>query len=54
MFIQIFKGHTGAVTTMSTDTVGKILYTGSSDATIRSFNITTGQCIRVSKKYLFK
>ena len=47
-FFQIFKGHTGAVTCMSTDTVGKTLFTGSADSTIRSFSITTGQCLRVS------
>jgi WD40 repeat protein len=46
--LQIYKGHTGAVTCMSTDTVGKILFTGSADSTVRSYNINSGQCLRVT------
>ncbi len=46
--LKIFKGHKGAITTMSTDAMGKVLYTGSADAYIKSWNIATAQCLRVS------
>ncbi len=46
--VKIFKGHQGAVTCMATDNTGKILFTGSADSTIKSWNIATGQIIRVS------
>ena len=45
--MKIFKGHSGAVTTMATDAVGKILYTAGADATVRSWNISTGQILKV-------
>ena len=51
---QIFKGHNGAVTCMATDTEGKTLYTGSADATIKSWNIATGQILRVSQGFSLK
>lgn len=44
---QIFKGHTGAVTCMSVDAAGKILYTSGADATIKSWNVATGQLLKV-------
>ena len=45
---KIFKGHNGAITTMSTDANGKILYTASADATIKSWNISSGQILKVT------
>ena len=51
--LKIFKGHSGAVTTMATDAVGKILYTAGADATVRSWNISTGQILKVLFKNLF-
>ena len=44
---QILQGHFGAITTMSTDAQGKVLYTASADATIKSWNILTGQVLKV-------
>ena len=46
---QIFKGHTGAVTCMSVDATGKILYTAGADACIKSWNIATGQMLKVGQ-----
>ena len=46
--LKIFKGHSGAVTTMATDALGKILYSAGADALIKSWNISTGQCLKVS------
>lgn len=45
--LKIFKGHAGAVTTMSTDALGKVLFTAGADATIKSWNIATGQVLKV-------
>ena len=45
--LTLFQGHSGAVTTMATDAVGKILYTAGADATVRSWNISTGQILKV-------
>ena len=47
--VVLFQGHYGAITTMSTDAAGKVLYTASADATIKSWNILTGQVIKVRK-----
>ena len=47
VLLKIFKGHQGAITTMSTDANGRILYTASADATIRSWNISQGQVLKV-------
>jgi len=44
--LKIFKGHSGAVTTMATDAIGKILYTAGADALIKSWNISTGQVLK--------
>jgi len=44
--LKIFKGHSGAVTTMATDALGKILYSAGADALIKSWNISTGQCLK--------
>ena len=52
--LKIFKGHSGAVTTMATDALGKILYSAGADALIKSWNISTGQCLKVSITYLRK
>lgn len=52
--LKIFKGHNGAVTSMSTDTAGKILYTSGADACIKSWNISTGQLIRVRRSFALK
>ena len=46
--LKIFKGHSGAVTTMATDAIGKILYTAGADALIKSWNISTGQVLKVN------
>ena len=47
LILQIFKGHVGAITTMSTDAQGRILYTASADATIKSWNISQAQVLKV-------
>jgi len=44
--LKIFKGHGGAVTTMATDAVGKMLFTAGADALIKSWSISTGQCMK--------
>ena len=49
LFYQIFKGHKAAVSIMSVDQTGKTLYTGSADATIKSWDIQTGKLLRVSQ-----
>ena len=51
--LQIFKGHTGAVTCMSVDATGKILYTAGADACIKSWNIATGQMLKVGQSIIF-
>ena len=38
---------------MATDAVGKILYTAGADATVRSWNISTGQILKVLFKNFF-
>lgn len=45
--LKIFKGHSGSITTMSTDALGKVLYTAGADATIKSWNLSTGQLLKV-------
>ena len=50
LFLQIFKGHVGAITTMSTDAQGRILYTASADATIKSWNISQAQVLKVRNR----
>lgn len=44
--LKLFKGHTGAITTMATDLTGKVLYTAGADATIKSWNVSTGQVMK--------
>ena len=45
--LQVFKGHTGAVTCMSTDINGRMLYTGSTDHTVRSWDVLKGEVVKV-------
>lgn len=43
----MFKEHEGAITCMITDQPGKILFTGSTDQSIRSWNIKRGERLKV-------
>ena len=45
--IQTFKGHSGAVTCMTTDPAGNVLFTGSMDCKIRSWKIRTGSPLKL-------
>lgn len=45
--LKIFKGHSGAVTCMSTDATGKILFTASADSSIKSWNVASGTLLKV-------
>jgi len=44
--LKQFRGHTGAVTTMATDTIGKVLFTAGADSTIKSWNIQSAQLLK--------
>lgn len=46
--LKQFRGHTGAVTTMATDSSGKVLFTAGADSTIKSWNIQSAQLLKVS------
>ena len=41
--LRTFRGHLGAINTMTTDNIGRTLFTGSMDHTIRSFEVETGR-----------
>jgi len=43
----MLQGHKAAVMCMVTCAMGKTLYTGSADKTIRSWNIQRGECLKV-------
>jgi len=45
--IHTFKGHTGALTCITTDFTHKLLFTGSADHTIRSWEIASGISLKV-------
>ncbi|XP_063845245.1 WD repeat-containing protein 86-like [Scylla paramamosain] len=45
--LQVFKGHTGSVVAIVTDSDTRLLYTASADKTIRSWHIDTGVNFRV-------
>ena len=47
--LKQFRGHTGAITTMATDSSGRVLFTAGADSTIKSWNIQSGQCLKVSQ-----
>ena len=47
--LKQFRGHTGAVTTMATDSSGKVLFTAGADSTIKSWNIQSAQLLKVSQ-----
>ena len=47
--LKQFRGHTGAVTTMATDSSGKVLFTAGADSTIKSWNIQSAQLLKVIK-----
>jgi len=44
--LKQFRGHTGAITTMATDSSGRVLFTAGADSTIKSWNIQSGQCLK--------
>ena len=46
--LKQFRGHTGAVTTMATDSSGKVLFTAGADSTIKSWNIQSAQLLKVT------
>lgn len=45
--LKTFSGHQGIVTSISTDVEGKILFTASTDATIRSWKIESGEMLKI-------
>lgn len=47
--LNIFLGHSGAVTCMATDLIAKHLFTGSIDNTVRMWNISNASVLRVFK-----
>ncbi|XP_018015664.1 WD repeat-containing protein 86 [Hyalella azteca] len=49
--LHTLKGHRAAVTCMTTDAQGIVLYTGSADKSIRSWNIQRGECLRVMEEH---
>ena len=44
---KTFTGHSGAITCMSTDPEGKVLFTGSTDQLIYSWNILKGERLKL-------
>ncbi|OWM84882.1 hypothetical protein CDL15_Pgr027669 [Punica granatum] len=42
-----YRGHKGAVTSISTDASGQWIASGSSDGTVRIWEVATGRCLRV-------
>ena len=44
--LQIYKGHEGSITSMSTDPKGTTLFTGATDNLIKSWNILSGEPIK--------
>ncbi|KAK4776095.1 hypothetical protein SAY87_024056 [Trapa incisa] len=42
-----YKGHKGAVTSISTDTSGQWIASGSSDGTVRVWEVATCRCLRI-------
>ncbi len=46
--LEQFHGHTAAITTMSTDPMCEILYTGGGDGLIILWNIDTGRQIKAN------
>ncbi|KAL9258957.1 Ribosome biogenesis protein BOP1-like protein [Drosera capensis] len=42
-----YRGHQGAVTSISTEASGQWIASGSTDATVRIWEVATGRCIRV-------
>ena len=66
--LKQFRGHSGAITTMATDrfkrwlllytnlsvvSTGRVLFTAGADSTIRSWNIQSGQCLKVAPYICF-
>lgn len=45
--LKQFRGHTAAITTMQTDSNGKVLFTAGADSTIKSWNIQSAQLLKV-------
>ena len=45
--LKQFRGHTAAITTMATDSNGKVLFTAGADSTIKSWNIQSAQLLKV-------
>ena len=50
--LKQFRGHTGAVTTMATDSSGKVLFTAGADSTIKSWNIQSAQLLKVGNYFV--
>jgi len=48
----VYKGHGSAVLCMASSEADRELFTGSSDSTARSWNIETGQLLRVFEGHL--
>ncbi|CAD5320946.1 unnamed protein product [Arabidopsis thaliana] len=42
-----YKGHTGAVTSISTDSSGEWIASGSTDGSVRMWEVETGRCLKV-------
>ncbi|XP_010508874.1 PREDICTED: ribosome biogenesis protein BOP1 homolog [Camelina sativa] len=42
-----YKGHTGAVTSISTDSSGQWIASGSTDGSVRIWEVETGRCLKV-------
>ena len=48
--LKQFRGHTGAVTTMATDSSGRVLFTAGADSAVKSWNIQSAQLLKVKKE----
>merc|ERR1719283_197589 len=44
--LKQFRGHTGAVTTMATDSSGRVLFTAGADSAVKSWNIQSAQLLK--------
>jgi WD40 repeat protein len=47
MLLYHYLGHTSGITCMALDPLGKLLFTGSADHDIRSWEIMTGQLLKI-------
>jgi len=44
--LKQYRGHSGAVTSMATDSTGRVLFTAGADSSVKSWNIQSGQCLK--------